>query len=105
MSGSFIEPVKVKDGNIDDNEKLVDEDEFESILHYALKKAKESAENIIDAKIPITPYLNSGNTPCRYCSYKSFCKFSTDFVNNKYRNITTKQSDDILLQHKNNAEE
>lgn len=102
MNGSFIEPVKMKDGEINKNDKLIDEFEFDAILDYAMKKAQESAENIIEAKIPIKPYLSSGNTPCKYCKYKGFCKFSTDFSGNCYNNISSKTAEDILTKNSNN---
>lgn len=101
MSGSFIEPVKMKDGNINKNDKLINEEEFDAILDFALKKATETSEDILNAKIPIRPYSHSSKSPCTYCKYKSFCNFSTDFAQNRHNKISTKTAEDILSKYKN----
>ena len=64
---------------------------------------KEISKEILSGKIDIKPYYNLGNnqTPCKYCSYKTICKFKPGTKCNNYNYIYKKEKQEILDEIRN----
>ncbi len=49
--------------------------DFETTLKFTEDKIIRLAGEILSGKIDVKPYRLSGQSPCRYCKYKSVCRF------------------------------
>ncbi|MCI8640623.1 MAG: helicase-exonuclease AddAB subunit AddB [Clostridia bacterium] len=78
----------------------VKEQEFKILQDYIYKTIKEISKEILKGNISIKPYYKKGNTPCKYCSYKSICGFNPKICGNNYNYIDNKSKDDIILKMK-----
>ncbi len=95
---SFIGNVSVKkDGTLKENNSLIDAETFYALLHHTQHNIKDTAQQIISGDITITPYrFDSKETPCTYCKYIEFCKFSEEFGANKYRNFRKQKAQELF---------
>ena len=57
---------------------------------------KEISKEIMSGNIELKPYNKNGQTPCKYCNYKSICGFNTKQNGNKYNYIDKRTKDDII---------
>ena len=64
---------------------------------------KQISKEILSGKIDIKPYNKNGETPCKYCQYKSICGFKSKNKDNCYNYISKKSKDDIILKMKNDT--
>jgi ATP-dependent helicase/nuclease subunit B len=55
--------------------------DFEMVMRFAEKKIVELAQAIVSGKIDVKPYRLSRESPCKYCDYKSLCRFDP-LINN-----------------------
>jgi ATP-dependent helicase/nuclease subunit B len=58
-------------------------EDFEKVLRFTDRKIVGLVEQIVSGRIDAEPYRLSGDSPCRYCKYKSVCHF--DWRINDYR--------------------
>ena len=79
----------------------VDKEEFKILQDYIDYIIKEISNEILSGKIDLKPYNKNGNTPCKYCEYKSICGFNTKQKDNCYNYIDKKSKDDIISKMKN----
>lgn len=71
---SSIVPVSMdKKGETKAGSSVAAEDDYSHIIAYAENMAAKIGKNIIEGKIPVSPYADSGKSPCNYCLYKSVC--------------------------------
>jgi len=68
--------------------------EFANTLSYCRRKISELAEQIISGQIDINPFRLSGETACRYCEFRSVCRF--DWQINDYNYLQGGNKNDIL---------
>jgi ATP-dependent helicase/nuclease subunit B len=96
--GSFIGNVSVKkDGTLKENNSLIDAETFHALMNHTKENIARTAKQIIGGGISIAPYRYDGKeTPCTYCKYKQFCKFSEGFGANKYRNIRRQKAQELF---------
>ncbi len=73
-------------------------EEFENLQKYTNKIIKQISKEILDGNIELRPYfsMKEKNTPCRYCEYKTICKFNSKFKGNDYKYIENKKRQDVL---------
>ena len=67
-----------KNGEINQKQtKGVTREQFELLQKYTQNLLKQISEEILSGNIRIEPYYNtkSGSTACKYCTYKSICKY------------------------------
>ncbi len=50
-------------------------DHFEKVLKFTERKIVQIVGEIISGRIDVKPYRLSGESPCRYCKYRSVCRF------------------------------
>jgi len=60
-------------------------DEFDALLSWAKRLMAQQIERIHSGVIAATPYRLNKNTPCRWCDYKSLCRF--DWQINDYNTL------------------
>jgi len=77
-----------KDGQLTATSKVATKEEFHYLRKYIRKVFKEKGNEIVDGKTDIAPYKLNNQTPCRFCSFKSVCKFDTSLENNNYRHLS-----------------
>ena len=56
---------------------------FEKVLRFAEEKIVRLTEEMASGEIDVRPYRLNQNVPCRYCKYKSVCRF--DWQINDYQ--------------------
>ena len=59
----------------DDKSGALRPDNFEKVLRFTETKILQLAEEIVSGKIDVRPYRINTESPCRYCKYKSVCRF------------------------------
>lgn len=84
---SLILPITLKNKGLEisNRTKGLSEDEFEIVNKFILKNTKKILKSIYSGDISLKPYKYDENTACKYCEYKSICKF--DEKCNKYKII------------------
>jgi ATP-dependent helicase/nuclease subunit B len=91
-----------KNGNLGKKTNGVTKEQFEDLQNYIYKTIKEIAKEILGGKIDLKPYYKKGETPCKFCEYKSICNFKSGMCKNEYNYIGSKSKDEILFKIKNN---
>ncbi|MDE6025809.1 MAG: PD-(D/E)XK nuclease family protein [Lachnospiraceae bacterium] len=71
-----------------------------NIAHFAMKKAGELADKILEGDISKNPVINKGKAACEYCPYKSVCRFDDRYGGNEYRHLRYGSSDRELVYNK-----
>ena len=87
---SDIVPLKKnKDGIIQGSgkDKLLTEEEFEAFKRAVEEKITELCGELADGSTEIAPGQTGDETACRYCQYKSICKFDVAFEGCNYRKV------------------
>ena len=62
---------------------------------FAMKKAKELAEELILGRIPVQPYEYQKKNGCEYCSYKGICGFDRFIDGYQYKTLEPKKLEQI----------
>ncbi|WP_280770915.1 helicase-exonuclease AddAB subunit AddB [Salipaludibacillus daqingensis] len=94
---SDIVPVGLKkDGQAYNDSKVISHTDYEWLRSYLRNHVKKVGESIMQGNIDLTPYKKKQQTPCTFCSYKSFCQFDPSIESNDYRHLSGKSNDDIL---------
>lgn len=86
-----------KDGNISKGRSnTITKDEFTILQRTAEKVIKQIAKEILDGNIDIKPTYNkkTKTEACKYCAYKSICRFNPNI--NNYAYIENKTKDEVL---------
>jgi ATP-dependent helicase/nuclease subunit B len=68
--------------------------DFEAVLKYTEEKIVELAEQIVSGRIDVRPYRLSGDSPCRWCKYRSVCRF--DWQINEYNFLESLGKAEVL---------
>ncbi|MBQ7040227.1 MAG: PD-(D/E)XK nuclease family protein, partial [Clostridia bacterium] len=73
---------------------LLTDDEYRTVENFAIAKAKEFGDAILEGDYPIHP-VGSGNfSTCDYCDFRSVCRFDSEYIKVTQE---TKIKDDELL--------
>ena len=74
---SKVAPIGAKkDGALSAKSKTAKGSDFDLICRYAVRKASEIGEAIIDGEVAANPVLMINREICDYCSYHSICRFN-----------------------------
>lgn len=65
---------------------IIPQKQLDAVRKFAMKKATQTATEIIQGRIDVSPYKKKDKTECKYCPYSSFCMFDSD-LGSKYRDI------------------
>lgn len=75
-----------KDGKLSaQNSSLVTEEELQAVSDFVRKKMIEIGNDIANGRIDMNPEKGELNSPCRYCDYRSVCRFEAGIGGNEYR--------------------
>ncbi|UCC22603.1 MAG: exodeoxyribonuclease V subunit gamma [Planctomycetota bacterium] len=69
-------------------------EDFEAVLEFTEKKMVELAGEIVSGRIDVRPYRLGGDSPCRWCKYKSVCRF--DWQVNEYNFLESLGKSEVL---------
>nr|WP_106783804.1 helicase-exonuclease AddAB subunit AddB [Lysinibacillus timonensis] len=99
---SKIIPVQLKkDGSVyQRNSRVVLPLEIDNLQHYVRSKHKEAGDGILSGEISIHPYKLKNKTACDYCSFKSVCQFDPTDNIQKYHQLKSEQTEDIVAKIK-----
>lgn len=92
-----------KSGNLSKKTNGITQEQFENLQKYIDKTIKQISNEILKGKIDLKPYYKKGNTPCKYCVYKSICGFKSGFCKNKYNYIGEQSKEEIMDKISQNA--
>ncbi len=89
---SDIIPVKVnKEGNVTSASAtgsgarfLITEEEFSRLRSQVMETVSGLCDDLLNGRIDIHPKMSKKRTPCRYCDYKSICRFDLSFSGCRY---------------------
>ena len=70
-----------KDGSISKSSKVVDGKELDAQISYAISMFKTAIKEIIQGNITPSPLQKDGSLACKYCPYKSICRFDLTLGN------------------------
>lgn len=62
--------------------RAVTAEKMREILEEAQKSVRTYCSRILSGNIEIAPSGGSWNSPCRFCEYRPFCKYSEEFSGN-----------------------
>ena len=87
------------DGRYKKNTK--NEQEFDVLTAYALKKLQDAGEHVLSGDIKIQPFRTKKKSACKYCPYRDVCGFEE-----KYHDVSKFNLDDAeILMAKMNEEQ
>lgn len=103
---SMVIPVSLKkDGNLGKSTALIEYDEFDVIRKHVKHSILSICEEMMSGNIDITPYKNGDRTPCGFCKFSAICQFDTTLKDNKYKVITKKSNDEVIMMMKGEIED
>lgn len=94
IDATLTDPNTVKQG-----EKIVNQEEFQKLINYTEDLLKKISNEILSGKIAINPTFEvgtQGNTPCKWCTYKTICGFDPKLKGNRYRIISKLNKQEAL---------
>jgi ATP-dependent helicase/nuclease subunit B len=91
-------------GEFYSNSSVASETEFTYLRNYVRKTFEDIGMKISEGETSIAPYKLKNQTPCTFCSYKSFCQFDTSLDENDYRLLTNIPKDEIMESIKRKVE-
>ncbi|MGD7052703.1 helicase-exonuclease AddAB subunit AddB [Sutcliffiella horikoshii] len=93
-----------KNGGFQANSSIASEEEFTQLRTYVRKTFEEIGMKISEGETSIAPYKLKNQTPCTFCSYKSFCQFDTSLDENEYRVLPTIPKNEVISSMKTKIE-
>ena len=85
---SLAVPIKYnKNGSLAKSSKAVSEEEFQIMMHHAVRKIEKTKRQILEGNTDVSPYRRGQETGCDYCKYKHVCGFDTKIQGYAYREI------------------
>ena len=91
-----------KSGNLSKKTNGITKEQFQNLQKYIDKTIKQISSEILKGKIDLKPYYKKGNTPCKYCQYKTICGFNAGFCKNEYNYIGNQSKEEILKKMQEN---
>lgn len=85
---SYAIPIKYNaNGSLSQYSKVLSEEDFQTLLSFAVQKVKESHQKILKGESQIYPYRKADKTACDYCDYQHICGFDTKMSGYQYHEI------------------
>ncbi|MBQ7703625.1 MAG: PD-(D/E)XK nuclease family protein, partial [Firmicutes bacterium] len=73
-----------QNGSIRSTKKLMSEEDFIDMEDTVMRVVKGKVEDLLKGRVAIEPMVGDNNTnACKYCEYKSICRFDKAFEGNK----------------------
>lgn len=93
---SVIIPAMLKgDGNFGSNSSVAAKEDFDRLRKHVKSTIIKLCEEMLKGNIEISPYKKDKETSCRYCSFKSICRFDTSIRGNTFRVIRNKTDAEV----------
>lgn len=86
-SSSVVAVKKLKNGELGKSGTLISEEDFQKLQDDVAHKVTELITEMHQGKIDIHPMKNGDDIACKYCEYRSICRFDPAFKGNKYNII------------------
>lgn len=94
---SDVVPVeRKKDGSYSSKSSVITGNDMEEISGYVNYKIKQIGMDIMQGKIEINPYEQSGGTSCDYCEYKNVCGFDEGISGYGYRRLENLEAQEAM---------
>jgi ATP-dependent helicase/nuclease subunit B len=93
-----------KNGGFQANSSVASEEEFTQLRTYVRKTFEEIGMKISEGETSIAPYKLKNQTPCTFCSFKSFCQFDTSLDENEYRVLSNIPKNEVIASMKRKLE-
>lgn len=89
MTGeSLAVPLKFnKNGSLSKSSKAVPEEEFQIMMHHAVKKIQKTHREILKGNTDALPYRKGQESGCDFCGYRHICGFDSRIPGFHYRDI------------------
>lgn len=71
-------------------------EEFQLLLCHVEKKLVDTAREIMEGNIAISPYALDKRTPCGFCQYSAVCQFDNLLPENQYRRLAKPDENSIM---------
>ena len=68
--------------------------DFEGVIEFCREKVIELTQGVLSGAIDVRPYRLKGTTACKWCKYKSVCRF--DWQVNEYRHLEGMDKTEVL---------
>ena len=76
---TVIPAQQTKDGTVKSS-KLLSDDEYSGVEQFAIDKAKEFSDEILEGHYPICPKGDERRNSCTYCDFRSVCRFDSAYM-------------------------
>lgn len=86
-----------KDGSLSARSSAIDEEQFQALTDYAVKKAVQIGQEILSGAAGKNPCRQGERTACDFCAYQEVCGFDTRLAGCTFRQLK-KQNKDWLWQ-------
>ncbi|MCG1020042.1 helicase-exonuclease AddAB subunit AddB [Sutcliffiella horikoshii] len=93
-----------KNGGFQANSSVASEEEFTQLRTYVRKTFEDIGMKISEGETSIAPYKLKNQTPCTFCSFKSFCQFDTSLDENDYRVLSNIPKNEVIASMKRKLE-
>lgn len=103
---SLVVPIKLnKNGSLAKSSKALQEEDFNVLLEYAVKKVAGIHKEITEGNAPVHPYRKGQESGCDYCKYHYVCGFDTKIPGYAFREIDKMSKEEALAAMKGEQEE
>jgi len=93
---SLVVPVKyTAKGGFSCNSKVACQEQFQNMMCYVNKKAKEIGQEILNGNTDVNPFEKQKENACEYCPYRSVCGFDEKIPGYTYRRLHSYCEDEI----------
>ena len=93
---SLVVPVKyTAKGGFSSNSKVACQEQFQNMMCYVNKKAKEIGQEILNGNTDVNPFEKQKENACEYCPYRSVCGFDEKIPGYTYRRLHSYCEDEI----------
>ncbi len=103
---SLAVPVKYnKNGSLSKSSKAVSEEDFRTMMNYAVKKTSQTHEQILEGRMEAAPYRRGQESGCDFCKYRHICGFDTKVPGYHYRDIKKMSKEEAIAAMKYEKED
>ncbi|MCI5836370.1 MAG: PD-(D/E)XK nuclease family protein [Veillonellaceae bacterium] len=93
---SFLPIELKKDGTFRKDAPVETADVMRDIVRYVALLLPQFGAEILRGRVSVTPVRQKGESPCRYCGYRSLCGFDPQLPGNVYEEIPPLPEEDAL---------
>lgn len=99
-TSNLIPVGKNKDGSLSRYSKVLEPDEFTTLLEYTKLKEQELKRRIINGEARVWPYEMGNSTGCDYCVYRDICGFDPQLEGYEYQHFEKLSKDEAVIKMK-----